>query len=400
MPSSVLFMERKQWQSVSVGITTAMVGFTSSFAVVLAGLTAVGATTAQATTGLLFLCALVGTGTIWLTLRHRAPLTLAWSTPGAAILVSTGAAEDSWPTTVGAFLVAGSLLVLTAALPRLGRLITAIPASLAQAMLAGVLLSLCVQPIAAVIDTPLTVGPVLLTWVVLARFAPRWATPTAFVLALALAVLDVLGREETLDVPSPLFTFTMPSPTVSAVIGIALPLYILTMASQNVPGAAIMASYGYTVPWRESLFLTGAGTMLGSPAGGHAINLAAITAALPASPEAHPDRQRRWLAAHAAGWAYIALAVLTPTLVALASAAPAGLIEAVAGLALLGTLTSALSAAMRERTQQLAVVITFVTAASPIVVFGIGPSLWSLVVGLIVWTIFASKKTPSDPQER
>lgn len=181
----------------------------------------------------------------------------------------------------------------------------------------------------------------------------------------------------------------MPSITVSAIVGIALPLYIVTMAAQNVPGAAIMASFDYTVPWRESLLLTGAGTMLGSPAGGHAINLAAITAALPASAEAHPDRQQRWIAAHAAGWAYLVLGALTPLLVSLAAAAPAGLIEAVAGLALLGTLASALSAAVAERSQQVAVTITFVIAASPVVFLGIGPSFWSLAAGLIVWALFA-----------
>ncbi|WP_082406072.1 benzoate/H(+) symporter BenE family transporter [Microbacterium sp. No. 7] len=392
-------MERWLWRPISVGVTAALVGFLSSFAVVLAGLSAVGATTAQATTGLIALCALMGAGTILLTLRHRTPLMLAWSTPGAAILVSAGAAEGGWPAAVGAFLVTGLMIVLTAALPALGRLVAAIPAPLAQAMLAGVLLTLCVQPVIAFAQTPLMVGPVLLAWVVLARFAPRWAAPVAFALALGIAVADVLARGEALVVASPLPTFTMPSFTFPALIGIALPLYIVTMASQNVPGAAIMASFDVAVPWRESLFLTGAGTMLGSPAGGHAINLAAITAALSASAEAHPDRRRRWIAAHAAGWAYLVLGALTPLLVVLAAAAPAGLIEAVAGLALLGTLASALSAAVAERSRQVAVVLTFVIAASPVVLLGIGPSLWSLVAGLIVWGLSAARpfRGPTGP---
>ncbi len=389
-------MEPWLWRPISVGVTTALVGFTSSFAVVLAALAAVGATTTQATTGLIALCALMGTGTIWLTLRHRTPLMLAWSTPGAAILVSAGAVDGGWPAAVGAFVVTGAMIVLTAALPGLGRLIAAIPAPLAQAMLAGVLLSLCLQPVTAFTQAPLTVGPVLLTWVVLARFASRWAAPVAFALALGLAVIDLLSREQTIVVPSALPTFTMPSFTAAAIVGIALPLYIVTMASQNVPGVAIMASHGYTVPWRESLFLTGAGTMLGSAAGGHAVNLAAITAALPASAEAHPDHRRRWIAAHAAGWAYLALGALTPLLVTLAATAPTGLIEAVAGLALLGTLASALSAAVAERTQQVAVVLTFLTAASPVSLLGIGPSFWSLASGLIVWALFAMRRTNHD----
>lgn len=379
------------WRPVSVGVTTSLVGFTSSFAVVLAGLEAVGASTAQATTGLIALCVSMGAGTILLSRRHRAPLMVAWSTPGAAILVSAGAVGGGWPAAVGAFLVTGLLIVLTATLPGLGRLIAAIPAPLAQAMLAGVLLSLCVQPVVAFAQTPLVVGPVVLAWVVLARLAPRWAAPVAFALALGIAVVDVLRGGEAIPLAPALSTFTSPSFTVSAVVGIAVPLWIVTMASQNVPGVAILAAHGYSVPWRESLLLTGAGTILGSPAGGHAINLAAITAALPASAEAHPDPGRRWIAAHAAGWGYLVLGALTPWLVTLAASAPPGLIEAVAGLALLGTLASALAAAVEARSQHVAVTATFLIAASPVVLLGIGPSFWSLVAGLIIWALFAEK---------
>ncbi len=378
------------WRPVSVGVTTALVGFTSSFAVVLAGLAAVGGTTAQATTGLIALCVLMGAVTAWMSWRHRAPLMVAWSTPGAAILVSAGTAEGGWPAAVGAFLVTGLLIVLTAALPGLGRLIAAIPAPLAQAMLAGVLLSLCVQPVVAFTQTPLLVGPVLLTWVLLARFAPRWAAPVAFVAALAIAVIAVLARGDSIVIAPLSLAFTTPSFTFPALVGIAIPLYVVTMASQNVPGLAIMAAHGYRVPWRETLLTTGVGTMLGSPAGAHAINLAAITAALPASEEAHPDPGRRWIAAHTAGWGYIVLGALTPLLVALAATAPAGLIEAVAGLALLGTLASALSAAVAARSQHVAVVVTFLVAASPVVILGIGPSFWSLAAGLIIWALFSA----------
>lgn len=211
------------WRPVSVGVTTSLVGFTSSFAVVLAGLEAVGASTAQATTGLIALCVSMGAGTILLSWRHRAPLMVAWSTPGAAILVSAGAVGGGWPAAVGAFLVTGLLIVLTATLPGLGRLIAAIPAPLAQAMLAGVLLSLCVQPVVAFAQTPLVVGPVVLTWVVLARLAPRWAVPVAFALALGIAVVDVLRGGEAMPLAPALSTFTAPSFTVSAVVGIAVP---------------------------------------------------------------------------------------------------------------------------------------------------------------------------------
>ncbi len=385
-------MDSSVWRPVSVGVTTALVGFTSSFVVVLAGLAAVGGSTAQATTGLIALCVLMGTVTVRMSWRHRTPLMVAWSTPGAAILVSAGAADGGWSAAVGAFLVTGLLIVLTAALPGLGRLIASIPAPLAQAMLAGVLLSLCVQPVVALSQAPLFVGPVVLTWIVLARFAPRWAAPLAFAAALAVAVMAVLARGETIFIAPLTLTFTVPSFTFSAIVGIAVPLYIVTMASQNVPGLAIMAAHGYKVPWREALLTTGVGTMAGAPAGAHAINLAAITAALPASEEAHPDPKRRWIAAHTAGWGYIVLGALTPLLVALAAAAPAGLIEAVAGLALLGTLASALSSAVAARSQHVAVVVTFLIAASPVVMLGIGPSFWSLAAGLTIWTLFRTKR--------
>ncbi|MFT4128319.1 MAG: benzoate/H(+) symporter BenE family transporter [Gordonia sp. (in: high G+C Gram-positive bacteria)] len=392
MERSLRLVERSSWRPISVGVTTTLVGFTSSFAVVLAGLEAVGATAAQATTALVALCVLMGAGTIVLSLRHQQPFMVAWSTPGAAILVAAGTVDGGWPAAVGAFLVTGALIVLTAALPGLGGLVGAIPAPLAQAMLAGVLLSLCVQPVTAFAQTPLLVGPVLLIWLLLARVAPRWAAPVAFAVAVVMAVIDVIVRGDHFAFAAPAFAITAPAFTLPAIVGIAIPLYIVTMASQNVPGATIMASHGFTVPWRESLLITGAETMVGAPAGAHAVNLAAITAALPASEEAHPDPARRWIAAHTCGWAYVALAGLTPVLVTLAAAAPAGLIQAVAGLALLGTLGSALTAAMAERSRQLAVIVTFLTAASPIVLAGIGSSFWSLVAGLIVWGVFTVRR--------
>ncbi len=388
-------MDRSIWRPVSVGLTTALVGFTSSFAVVLAGLAAVGASTEQATTGLIVLCILMGSGTIWLSWRHRRPLMLAWSTPGAAVLVSVGMVEGGWPAAVGAFLVTGLLFLLTAALPWLGRRIAAIPAPLAQAMLAGVLLSLCVQPVIAFADSPLLVGPVLLTWVVLARFAPRWAAPVAFLVALGVAVIDLVDRGDAFTLATPTLALTTPAFTTAAIVGIAVPLYIVTMAAQNVPGVAILASHGFVVPWRESLLITGAGTMIGSPTGAYAINLAAITAALSASEEAHPDPERRWIAAHATGWCYLILGALSPLLVTLAASAPDGVIEAVAGVALLGTLASALSAALAEKARQVAVIVTFLVAASPIVILGIGPSFWSLTAGLITWALFSTKKRVS-----
>ena len=374
-------------RTVAAGIMTALVGFTSSFAVVLAGLRAVGATPAEAASGLVAVCLAQGLGMLWLTRRYRLPLTLAWSTPGAALLASTGAVSGGWPAAVGAFLVTGGLILLTGFWPRLGALIAAIPAPIAQAMLAGVLLALCVEPVHGLVEEPWLVGPVVLTWLVLVRLAPRWAVPAAFAVALVGISLD-LGRHGGLDGPLlPHLDLTAPTLTWSAVLSLAIPLYVVTMASQNVPGVAVMSSFGYAVPWRATMTVTGLGTVAGAVAGGHAVNLAAITAALAAGPDADPDPDRRWRAARAAGWSYLVLAALATALAGVAVAAPAGVVGAVAGLALLGTLGSALAGATAAGEGREAAVVTFVVAASGVSLAGIGAAFWALVAGLVVRTV-------------
>lgn len=382
-------MERSWSQPVSVGIVTAVVGFTSSFTVVLAGLRAAGADPVQAASGLVVLTLLQGAGTVWLSRRFRRPLTLAWSTPGAALLAATGAVTGGWPAVVGAFLVAGVLIVLTGSWGRLGRLVGAIPAPLAQAMLAGVLLPLCLAPVRALGEQPLLVAPIVVVWVVLQRLAPRWASPVAFLVALGTVVVTAGGTDW---LRLPVLAVTAPSFSVAAVVGVALPLYVVTMASQNVPGVAVLSAAGFTVPWRHAMVVTGAGTALGAPAGGHAVNLAAITAALPASAEAHPEPGRRWIAAQATGWTHLVLAPVAATLAALVAAAPAGVVESVAGLALLGTFATALSSALSPApagtaagpAARVPATVTFLCAAGGPAVGGIGAAFWGLVAGLVL----------------
>jgi benzoate membrane transport protein len=374
-------------RTVAAGIMTALVGFTSSFAVVLAGLRAVGATPGQAASGLVAVCLAQGLGMLWLTRRYRLPLTLAWSTPGAALLASTGAVTGGWAAAVGAFLVTGGLILLTGLWPRLGALIAAIPTPIAQAMLAGVLLALCVEPVHGLVEDPWLVAPVVVTWLVLVRLAPRWAVPVAFLVALGGIALD-LGRHGGLDGPLlPHLELTTPTLTWSAVLSLAVPLYIVTMASQNVPGVAVMSSFGYAVPWRATMTVTGLGTLAGAVAGGHAVNLAAITAALSAGPDADPDPGRRWLAARTAGWTYLVLAALATALAGVAAAAPAGVVGAVAGLALLGTLGAALAGVTAAPDGREAAVVTFVVAASGVSLAGIGAAFWALVAGLVVGAV-------------
>lgn len=367
---------------VVAGLVTAAVGFTSSFAVVLAGLAAVGASPAQAASGLLALCIAQGVSAIVLARRYRIPVTIAWSTPGAALLASTGAVAGGWAAAVGAFLVVGLLIIATAAFRPLADLVRAIPGSIAQAMLAGVLVPLCLVPVTASAADPWLVGPVVLVWLALAMLAPRWAAPAALVTAVALAV--VFAEEPLEGSLLPSVSWTTPAFSTEALIGIAVPLYLVTMAAQNVPGAAVLTSFGYRPPWRASLVVTGLGTVAGAPAGGHAINLAAISAALSASPEAGRDPSRRWIAAVTMGVAYLVIAPFAALLTAVVIAAPADLVAAAAGLALLTTLAGSLRAALTADDRVEPAIITFLVAASGLSVAGVGSAFWALVAGILV----------------
>ena len=358
-----------------------MVGFSSSFVVVLAGLTAVGATRAQAASGLLAVCLTQAAGMVWLSLRHRTPISLAWSTPGAALLISTGTVAGGWPAAVGAFVLTGVLVVVTGLVPWLGALVGRIPTSLARAMLAGVLVPICLEPVTGFANSPALVGPVITAWLVVHRLARRWAVPAALVVALVIVLLRGGSSVHPADL-LPTLAWTTPSWTVAAVVSIALPLYVVTMASQNVPGVAVMASFGYRVPWGESMTATGLGTVLGAPFGGHAINLAAITAALSAGPLAGPDRSRRWIATTTAAATYVVLGLAAAALAALVAAAPGDVIPAAAGLALLGTLGRALAVALAEEDGREAAAVCFLVAASGITVLGVGAAFWALLAGL------------------
>ncbi|MBD1592017.1 benzoate/H(+) symporter BenE family transporter [Arthrobacter sp. S1_S22] len=379
---------------VVAGIVTALVGFTSSFAVVLAGLRAVGASPAQAASGLLALTVAVGLGVLWLSWRSKVPVTLAWSTPGAALLATSGTVDGGWPAAVGAFLATGVLIAMTGLVPALGRLMARIPATLAQAMLAGVLLQLCLAPFKALGTVPLFIAPVILCWLLMMKLAPRWSVPAALLVALAVIGISLasggtsLGDGEIL----PVLALTTPAFSLQAMAGIALPLFVVTMASQNVPGVAVLRSFGYDTPWRPAMLVTGAGTAAAAPFGAHAVNLAALSAALAAGEEAGPDRHRRWVAGFTSGLAYLVLAAFSAALVTLVTAAPAGMLEAVAGLALLGTLAGAVSAALADPEDRIAPAVTFLMAASGLAFAGIGSAFWALAAGLAVRLVLQPRR--------
>lgn len=368
------------------GVLTAIVGFASSFTVVLAGLHAVGADERQASSGLLALCVATGLLSTALSLRQRMPLFIAWSTPGAALLVSAGAQSGGYPAALGAFVACGLLLAVSGLWSALGRWIAAIPVPLASAMLAGVLLPLCVAPVEAAVEIPGQAAPVLVTWLVLMRFARRWAVVGALVAAAVViaASQTIAGGNSLL----PTLTATAPAFDLGAIVGLAIPLFIVTMTSQNIAGMGVLASFGYRPPLRPILVSTGAATVVAAPFGAHAVNLAAITAALVAGPDAGPDPRRRWIAGVVAGIGFVGLGLCAGVATALIAASPPLLIEAVAGLALLGALGGALRAAMdADGELREAALVTFVVSASGITALSISAAFWGLVAGLVFLAI-------------
>ncbi len=378
------FRQAASTHSILSGVVAALVGWTAASAVVLTGLHRVGATPAEAASGLLAVTATMGVGTILLSRRHRMPIMLAWSTPGAALLASTGIIHGGWPAAVGAFLMAGVLILLTGLWPRLGALIASIPTPIAQAMLAGIVLELCLTPVRGFVAHPAEVGPIVLVWLAVRRLASKWAAPAAFGTALIVIAIVAAGQGGVGGSLLPHVRWTAPQFTSAGLLSLALPLYVVTMAGQNVPGTAVLASYGYQAPWREAMGVTGVGTLIGACAGGHAINLAAISASLVAAPTADPDPQTRWTAAVSAGVTSLVLSLLAGALATLIAVASPEVIGSVAGLALLATLASSLAGALSVEGEREAAAITFVIAASGTTFLSVGSAFWALLAGLAV----------------
>jgi len=330
---------------------------------------------------------------LWL----RIPLAIAWSTPGAAVLLAAAGNGIAFSDAVGAFLVSAALVVLSGLWPALGRAIVSIPKPLASALLAGVLFPICLAPIEAVATLPLLAAPIVIVWLVLYRLAPRWAVPAAMLVAV-IAVLISAGTDWLGEASiAPELAFVTPSFDPFTVLSLGLPLFIVTMAGQNVPGFVVLSNNGYQPPARFALVGTGLGSVGAGLFGGHAINMGAITAAIMAGPESHPDPDRRWIATLTNGLLYIPLGLAAGVAVALVSAAPEILITAVAGLAVLGALITSVVNALEEPTHRVAAIVTFLIVASGIVVAGIGSAFWGLLAGSIVFVWLGWRRKPVLP---
>ncbi len=369
-------------QPVGAGIVGAVTGFASSFALVIAGLQAVGASEQDAASGLLALCVLSGALAIVLGLRYRLPLSFAWSTPGAALLLAAQTTTGDYRAAVGAFLLCGVLLLLTGLWPWLARAMTRIPKAIASAMLAGILFPICLAPVLASVQLPALALPVVITWLVVARLAPRWAVPAAVLVTVIVVVVSGEGADLAEAQLWPVVTFTVPALDPAVLVSLGLPLYIVAMAGQNVPGFAVLTTFGYAhPPARVMLSGTGVATVVGAAFGAFTLNLAAITAAMMAGPDAHPDRDRRWVASVTGGIAYLVLGLGAGAATVLVAVSPPILITAVAGLALFGAFATATSAALEEPATRIVAVVTFLVVASGTTVAGVGSAFWGLVVG-------------------
>lgn len=367
-------------QPAVAGLVAAFVGCASSFAVILKGLSAVGASDAQAASGLMAVSIAMGLAGIALSLTTRMPVSAAWSTPGAALLAATGPAAGGFPAAVGAFLVVGLLIVAAGLIKPFGRLVAAIPSPLANAMLAGILFGLCLAPIKGLIEAPGPTAAIILTWLIVSRWKRLYATPAAAIVAALLIGFGGSGEGIRLAALTPQWVWTMPTFSLGAIVSLALPLFIVTMASQNLPGLAVLSAYNYKPEPGRLIAMTGIFTLLGAPFGAHAVNLSAITAAMCASPEASPDPGKRWIAATTSGAACVVFGLLAGGVTRLVSGSPI-LVESVAGLALLASFGGALHNALTDVSEREAALATFLVSASGVGYYGIGGAFWGLLAG-------------------
>ncbi len=366
----------------TAGFVAVLVGFTSSVAIVFQAAQAFQATPAQITSWMWALGLGMGLCSLVPSLLLRKPVMVAWSTPGAAVLASAGLSGGfSMAEAVGAFMVCAVLITLAGVTRWFERVMNRIPTEIAAALLAGVLARFGMQAFAAA-QTALPLVLLMLGAYLVAR---RWIPRYAVVITLALAIAFVALRGEMswsairFELAMPVFT--APQFTLSAAISLALPLFVVTMASQNLPGVAVIRATGYDMPVSRLITMTGLATLVLAPFGGYALNFSAITAAICMGPEAHPDRDKRYTAAVSCGLLYVVIGIFGAVVTGLLTAFPKELVVAIAGLALLGTIGNGLAAALRDEPHREAALITFLVTLSGVVVAGVGSAFWGVVAG-------------------
>jgi benzoate membrane transport protein len=366
--------------AIIAGFVTVLVGFTSSAVIVFQAAQALNASPAEIASWMWALGLGMGVTCIALSWRYRMPVVTAWSTPGAALLI-TAAAGVSLPEAIGAFLVSGLLITLCGFTGWFERAMNRIPVAIASGMLAGVLLRFGLDLFVAM-KTQFVIGFTMFICYLLARrLKPRYAVIVALAVGLLTAAVQGLLHFETLSLQLAQPIWITPQFSPAALIGVALPLFVVTMASQNIPGVAVQRASGYNIPVSPVIGWTGVATLILAPFGGFALNLAAITAAICMGREAHEDPDKRYVAAMAAGVFYLIVGLFGGTVTALFAALPKELVLAIAGLALLGTIGNGLAAALGQEKDREPALITFLVTASGVSLLGIGSAFWGLVAG-------------------
>ena len=381
--------------TLTAGFVAVLVGFTSSVAIVFQAAQAFNASPEQISSWMWALGLGMGLCSLLPSLWLRKPVMIAWSTPGAAILAVAGSGF-SMGEAIGAFLVCALLIILFGVTGWFEKLMNHIPTAIASALLAGVLARFGLQAFAEAQNSLPLVLLMLLTYLLAKRWVPRYAIPLTLLVAIIFvaACADLAWSSVHFSMAIPVFT--APVFSWSAVISLALPLFVVTMASQNLPGVAAIRAAGYDIPISKIITLTGLATLVLAPFGAFALNLSAITAAICMGKEAHPDPTKRYTAAASCGAIYIAIGLFGAVVTGLLGAFPKALIVAIAGLALLGTISAGLAAALQDEAHREAAIITFLVTLSGVVIAGIGSAFWGVAAGTIALFVQNFRHTTSN----
>ena len=385
------FLKDFSASAVIAGFVTVLVGFTSSAVIVFQAASALGASKEEAGSWMWALGLGMGLTCIGLSLRYRIPIATAWSTSGAALLI-TSTAGISMPEAIGAFLISAALITVSGFSGWFEKIMSRIPMAIASGMLAGILLRFGLDAFAALKTQFNMVLAMLCTYLLMRRLMPRYAVIGALVIGTIIAACLGLLQLNTVTLEFAKPVFIMPEFSLHALIGVALPLFIVTMASQNLPGVATIRASGYEAPVSPLVGWTGLATLLLAPFGAFAINLAAITAAICMGREAHEDPARRYVAALSAGFFYLLVGLFGATVAAVFAAFPRELVLAIAGLALLGTIGNGLVLALTNEGDREPALITFLVTASGVSLLGIGSAFWGLIAGGLALLILRGKR--------
>lgn len=368
----------------AAGLVAVIVGYTSSAAIIFQAASAAGASPAEISSWLWALGIGMGVTSIGLSLYYRNPVLTAWSTPGAALLV-TGLDGFTLNEAIGVFIFSSVLITLSGVTGWFDKLMRLLPKPLASAMLAGVLFQFGLSLFKGLETQFLLVAVMLLAYLLLKLFLPRYVIPLTLLIGLAVAFLQGQIHTESLNWVMSKPVWVTPAFSVSALIGVGIPLFVVTMASQNVPGLATLRANGYETPASPLISWTGVAGIVLAPFGGFAFNLAAITAAICMGKEAGEDPAKRYWASVWAGTFYLFTGLFGATVAGLFTALPVALILAIAGLALLGTIGNSLAASLSDESEREAAFITFLVTASGISLVGVGSAFWGLVIGLLAY---------------